>query len=320
MTRIKQGNELPNLAPGAQATEPAPYGPVVCVVLAAAVLSSSYTLTKVALRDVPPLTIGLIRFALAALVLAVWVHVIRRYPRPSGADLRRLAIGGLLGITCYFAIENIGVQLATAADAALLVAAYPAITAFLELVIYRQRTQVSGLIGIAFAIVGVCFVVGYAPSAGGSRLIGDILLVVSGVVWALYNFVTRTVANRYPTPVVLYYQSAAGAVAFVPLALIEADQWRMPEHPAATVGSLAALTVLCSIAGLGLYAKALQRLRPSTAVNLLNLVPIFGLLIAVVTLGESVTPLQLAGGIVVVIGVTITTRYEHRKSGRRTGS
>jgi drug/metabolite transporter (DMT)-like permease len=246
------------------------------VVAAAAVLSSSYTLTKVALRDVPPLTIGLIRFTLAAGLLAVWVHGFRRYPRPTASDLRRLVMGGLLGITLYFAIENIGVQLATATDAALLVASYPALTALLELVIYRRRPSLAVLVGIALAVIGVYLVVGYAPEGHNSdRRIGDVLLIMSGIVWALYNFATRSVSGRHPAPVVLYYQALAGAAGFLPLAMLEHGQWRLFAHPVATITSLAALTTLCSVAGLGLYAKALQRLRPSTAVNFLNLVPVF---------------------------------------------
>ena len=297
--------------PGGEVTEAGRTRALASVVIAAAVLSSSYTLTKIALRDVPPLTIGLIRFSLAAGLLAVWVHGVRRYPHPAARDLRRLAVGGLLGITLYFAVENIGVQMATATDAALLVAAYPALTALLELIIYRTRASRAGLLGIALAIVGVYFVVGYAPGGGGPhRRIGDVLLIVSGFVWALYNFATRSVSDRHPAPVVLYYQALAGAAGFLPLALIEHRQWHVPAHPAATIGCLVALTLLCSIAGLGLYAKGLQRLRASTAVNLLNLVPVFGLLIAIIALGEGVTALQLAGGVVVVAGVMITARRD----------
>jgi drug/metabolite transporter (DMT)-like permease len=311
LTRIKQPSAIAPDVPAALLGQPGRSAALASVVVAAAVLSSSYTITKFALRDVPPLTIGVIRFVLAALLLAGWVHLVKRYPRPPAADLRRLAVGGLLGITLYFAIENIGVQLATASDAALLVAAYPALTAFLELVLYRHRTRPAALAGIGLAVAGVFFVVGYAPASGGThRLVGDILLVVSGIVWALYNFSTRTVAHRYPTPVVLYYQSLAGAIGFVPLAFLEHDKWHSFSHPGTTIAALAALTVLCSVAGLGLYAKGLQRLRPSTAVNLLNLVPVFGLVIAIATLGETVTPLQLAGGLIVVVGVTITTRCE----------
>lgn len=280
------------------------------VVLAAFVLSSSYTLTKITLIDVPPLTVGLIRFSVASVVLAVWVRLIRRHARPDRADIRRLMVGGLLGITIYFSVENIGVNLATASDAALLVAAYPALTALLELVVYRKRTGLQGLIGIGLAVVGVCFVVGYAPASGSNRLIGDVLLVVSGIVWALYNFATRGVVTRHATPVVLYYQSVAGAIGFLPLALLEHGQWHEFTRPVATISSLASLTVLCSIIGLGLYAKGLQRLSPSTAVNMLNLVPLFGLAVAVVILGESVTPLQIMGGVVVIAGVTVTSRHE----------
>lgn len=287
------------------------------VVLAAFVLSSSYTLTKITLTDVPPLTIGLIRFSIASVVLGVWVRLIRRHARPSMADVRRLMVGGLLGITLYFAIENTGVNLATASDAALLVAAYPALTALLELIVYRKRTGAQGLLGIGLAIAGVILVVGYAPTSGPNRLIGDVLLVVSGIVWALYNFATRGVVTRHPTPVVLYYQSVAGAIGFLPLALAEHNRWHAFAHPAATISSLAGLTVLCSIIGLGLYAKGLQRLSPSTAVNLLNLVPLFGLVIAVVALGEAVTPLQIIGGVVVIAGVTVTSRHEITRVGKK---
>ncbi|ARQ69460.1 DMT family transporter [Streptomyces marincola] len=311
---LRQGSPGPAPREAAGDAGPAPAGrrargvAVASVVASAALLSSSYTLTEVALRDVPPLTIGFLRFAAATVLLAAWVHLVRQYAAPDPADRRRLALGGLLGITLYFSIENVGVQLASPTDAALLVAAYPALTALLELLVYRQRTSAGAMAGIALSILGVYLVVGFTPEGGTQRQVGDVLLVLSGVVWALYNFVTRELGDRYPADQILYYQVRAGAVGFLPLALVEVQAWRTPDHPVATFASLASLTVLCSIVGLGLYAKGLKRLRSSTAVNLLNLVPIFGLIIPVVTLGEDVTPLQVVGGLVVICGVTITSR------------
>ena len=105
-------------------------------------------------------------------------------------------------------------------------------------------------------------------------------------------------------------QPGVGALGSLPLALLEYPTWRASAHPASTIGCLAGLAVLCSIAGLGLYAKGLQRLRPSTAVNLLNLVPVFGLVIPLVALGEHVTVVQIIGGLVVIAGVTISTRTD----------
>lgn len=282
---------------------------VIATVAAAAVLSSSYTLTKIALRDVPPLTIGFLRFAAAAFILACWVHFHPNYPRPGWRDLCRLSLAGLVGITAYFSVENIGVDFATPTDAALLVAGYPLLTALLELLIFRQRTNRAVLVGFGFAIIGVYLVIGYTAGGGAHRHIGDILLTVSGVIWALYNLMIRDVASRYPMPVILCYQTCAGALGFLPLALTELRQWHSFAEPTLTVGCLCGLTILCSIMGLGLYAYGLRYLRASTSVNLLNLVPLFGLIIPAVTLGERVTLVQLAGGIVIIIGVATSVKY-----------
>jgi drug/metabolite transporter (DMT)-like permease len=279
------------------------------VVGAALVWSSSYSVTKVALRTFPPFTIGLLRFALATALLAAFVRVRRPSVRPSRGDLARLACGGVIGTTIYFAIENMGVKLATASDAALLVAAYPAITLFLEMVIYRRRPAPVKMGGVVIAIVGVYLIVANVPSGSSPhRLAGDVLLVVSGVVWAFYNFATRAVRDRYSTREVIYYQTAAGTLAFVPLACTEYATWRTP-HPSALL-AVSHLGVLCSVAAFFLYAYGLKRLEASTAVGVLNLVPVFGVIIAIGFLGESLTALQLIGGAVVIGGVTIGVRSE----------
>ena len=83
-----------------------------------------------------------------------------------------------------------------------------------------------------------------------------------------------------------------------------------PRLPAPPTGALAGPAGLCSIAGLGLYARGLKRRPPSTAVNLLNLVPVFGLVIPLVALGEHVTVVQIIGGLVVIAGVTLSTRTD----------
>lgn len=282
------------------------------VVGAALIWSSSYSVTKVALRTFPPFTIGLLRFVLASALLAALVRRSRhRSARPGRRDFLRLATGGVLGTTIYFAIENTGVNLATASDAALLVAAYPAITIFLEMVLYRRRASAIKAAGVAVAIAGVYLIVSNLPrESSPHRLAGDILLVVSGVVWAFYNFATRAVRERYSTVQVIYYQTVAGTVAFVPLALIERSKWQAP-HLSGLV-AVAQLGVFCSVAAFFLYAFGLKRLEASTAVGILNLVPVFGVIIPILFLGESLTTLQLVGGAVVIGGVTLGIRGEEK--------
>lgn len=287
---------------------------VLAVVGAALIWSTSFTATKVVLDEIPPLTINALRFTLAAVILAAVALACRSLAVPTRADLGRLALGGVLGTTIYFSMENVGVDLATASDAALLVASYPAMTMALEIVVFRARASWMRFAGVALAMAGVYFIVGGGGSGSSQeRLVGDLILVGAGLVWAAYNFSTKGSGQRYSNLTLVFYQTAAGAVACWPLALAELGSWE--EMPSA--GSWAIITYLglfCSVVAFLFYAYGLKGLEAGSAVNLLNLVPLFGVATAFVVLGEPVGLAQLFGGALVVAGVLLGFRSAPGKS------
>jgi len=291
------------------------------VVGAVSIWSTSFVATKVAFAEIPPLTVGALRFLLAACLLVAVAAASGVLRGPGAADAGRLALGGLLGVTLFFSLENYGLMLANASDAALLVASYPAITLLLEAAIFRSRVPALRLSGAILAMTGVYLVVSAGAAAGGGpgseRLLGDLILVAAGVVWAFYNFVTRSVVNRYPMLTVLSYQTAVGAAAFVPLALLEAGQWRMPS--AGSLLIVAYLGVFCSLLAFFLYARGLKGLDAGSAVGLLNLVPVFGVALAVIVLGEPLGPWQVLGGLVVIVGVMLGLRVAPSDGSRGDG-
>ncbi|EOD68557.1 DMT family transporter [Amycolatopsis vancoresmycina] len=273
---------------------------VPAVLGAALIWSSSFAVTKVALAEVPPMTLGALRFTLAAAILGVAVHAgPGRQRLPTLRQRGFIGLTGLLGITAYFALENVGVDLATASDATLIVASYPIVTLALS-----GRTAFSAvrLTGMLVAIAGVWLVVGDRDS--GHSLWGDVLLIAGGVVWAAYNILARRDGSGASPIVVTYYQTLAGAAGFVLLSLSEVDQWGVPSGGTwLRVGFLAGL---CSVAAFLLYNHGLRGLEPSVAVNLLNVVPVAGLGWAVVLAGETLTATQVLGGAVVIAGVTLS--------------
>lgn len=281
---------------------------VLAVVGAALIWSTSFTATKVVLAEIPPLTINALRFTLAAVVLAAVAVACRSLMLPTRADLGRLALGGVLGTTIYFSMENVGVDLATASDAALLVASYPAMTMALEIVVFRARAAWTRFAGVALAMAGVYFIVGGGGSGSSQeRLVGDLILVGAGLVWAAYNFSTKGSGERYPSLTLVFYQTAAGAVACWPLALAESGSWEaMPSTGSWAI--IAYLGLFCSVVAFLFYAYGLKGLEAGSAVNLLNLVPVFGVATAFLVLGEPVGLAQLFGGALVVAGVLLGFR------------
>ncbi|KAB8171004.1 EamA family transporter [Streptomyces sp. 3MP-14] len=281
-----------------------PWAAFLAIVAAALIWSTSFAVTKVVLENVPPMTIGAIRFTAAALILAFLVRLQKGWQPVDRRAALTMGGAGLLGITAYFGLENIGVDLATAADAAVIVAAFPMITVILEVAVNREWPTLPRVAGMVLAMAGVWLIVQQSASEGGTnRLLGDILLLVAGVAWAAYNVVARRTSGGHSPLTVTYYQTVAGALGFVLLSTVEVGEWSAPDP--ADWGMLAFLAGACSIAAFVLYNYGLRDVTSSTAVNILNLVPVFGLVSAVVVTGESVGLTEAVGCLVVIAGVVL---------------
>lgn len=282
---------------------------MVALVVSMLLFASSFTLTKIAYADLGPFTLGFLRFALAGALVWGWLLFTGATEAVPRVDARRFALGGLLGVTGYFALENVGVAWSTATDAALLGAAYPAIIVTMDVLLNRAVVTPRARVGIGLAFVGAVGIVAGAPidlTVTPLRVWGDLLILASAVVWGFYTFVSRDVVRRYRPLTTVAYQDAAGALAFVPLMLLEAPTWRPWQAPLATGLALAALTVLCSIGAMALYTQGMRHLPTQTVAASINLMPVFGLAIAALVLREKVSVIQLLSGAVVIAGVLLT--------------
>lgn len=267
--------------------------------------SSSFICTKLAYSSFPPLALGALRFAIAALALEAYARARKANARPPLGDRLRIALSGILGITLYFSCENIGVSLTSASNAALIVASYPAITLLASRILERRRVEPRQLLGVVVAIVGVALIAGRRDGAraqGGS--LGNILLVLAGFVWTGYTLVTRTVVEKYPAETISSIQTRAGALCFIPLACLEGGAWKAPDLTA--VSALAYLSLLCSVVAFMLYNAGLKRLPASASVSLMNLVPVLGVLLSALILREAIVWQQVLGGAVIIAGVGLS--------------
>lgn len=269
--------------------------------------STSFVVTKIAYATFPPLTLGACRFLVALIALAALAALHKGFVRPSRKDAVRLSLSGLLGITMYMAMENIGVKMTSASNAAMIIASYPAITLLLERIVYKTAISAIKWLGIGMAIAGVYIVTTSGPASEVENVFwGNIILIATGVVWAAYNFVTRSVVSKYPAKTVSFYQTFAGTVAFLPLALLETREWML--LTATTLASLLYLGLFCSVAAYLLYNHSLRRLSAGTAVTLMNFVPVFGVALSVLVLDERLHAMQVVGGIIVIAGVFISIK------------
>ncbi len=279
-------------------------------ILALFIWSTSFIATKIAYTTFPPLTLGALRFIVAAIVLGIALLIKQEFVKPSFGDLAIMSLSGALGITLYFAMQNIGISLTTASSAAMIVACYPAVTTLLELIIYKVTPSAFKVLGIFIAMAGV-FILTFTDSAidnsgGINQPAGNLILIATGFVWAFYNFTTEKIVNKYPAITVSFYQTIAGTILFLPFTLIERHEWISPTLTSSS--ALLYLGVFCSVIAFMFYNFGLRKLPSSTSVTMMNLVPIFGVILSVLILHETVTLQQLAGGIIVITGVLLSVK------------
>lgn len=269
--------------------------------------SGSLIASKLSYDTLGPMSLGLVRFALSALVFLALYAADRTREKPDARSMAQIALTGLLGTTLYFAAENYGVSMVPASTGSLIVGSFPAMALVLECLIDKVRPQPIKTVGIALAFAGVAILALTESTAGGTDvLLGSLILMLGGLCWSLYNFAMRMVMGRYSAFTITTWQTFFGALGFLPFALIEGMP-TSPPSPSAWA-ALAYLVLGCTVVGFVLYNWSLEELEPSTATSLSNLIPVFGLVLSALILGEQISIQQLVGGAIVVVGIVMSTR------------
>ncbi|MFL0168183.1 DMT family transporter [Candidatus Clostridium helianthi] len=267
--------------------------------------SASFIATKLAYETFAPIQLAAVRTLFAVILFWFMRKITANNEQIQKEDRMRIALSGFLGITLYFAIENIGVSMTSSSNSALIVASFPAVTTLLEFFIYHSKPNIKKVLGIILAIIGVAVLTQINVDGNSKSMLGNIILIGAGIVWAFYNFITRDLTNKYSAMTLTYYQMLAGFIFFLPFVIIEGKTWRMPTMTSAS--ALIYLSVGCSIVAFLLYNLGLRKLSASISVSLMNLVPVLGLIFSILILHESVSTVQILAGVIVIIGVILSS-------------
>ena len=282
---------------------------VFLLVLTMLIWGGTYVVTKAGLDELPPMLFALLRFGVASVVLlplALWRGRPIREVHRSWQTLLLMAVAG---VGLYYVGFNLALDHTTASQGALVQSSIPAITAIMAVIWLHERLPPRRIVGIGLAVAGVILVVARSNSDGGGRdpLIGNLLMFGTVLAWGVYTILAKRVANLDPI-VVVTAVSVLGGLLLVPAALVEGRHGVATRISMANWGRIVYLGALASAAGYLFYNRALRDLEASQVGTFVNLVPVIGVVSGVVILGDTITPLALLGGALVIGGVWISSR------------
>jgi drug/metabolite transporter (DMT)-like permease len=223
---------------------------------------------------------------------------------PRTVPWRTLTLMGLTGVALYYAGFNLALTYVSASQGALVQSSIPAITAILAVVWLRERVAPRRMLGIALAIVGVILIVARSAPDESARapVLGSALMLGTVVAWGAYTVLAKRVTDADPVAVTAAI-SVIGTIMLIPIAAIETTRAGAPSISGATWVRVAYLGAFPSAASYLLYNRALRDLDASQVGAFTNLSPVIGAVSGVLFLGETMTPLAIVGGVIVLVGV-----------------
>jgi drug/metabolite transporter (DMT)-like permease len=286
------------------------------LLLVAAIWGGSYVAAKVATQQLPVLEFLMLRFGLTFVVLLPALR-----PLLHQADWRAVGSAAGLGgvLLAIFTAETFGVAQTTAAKAAFLISLCVVFTPVCEWVLLGQRPAAAVWGAATVCCVGAGLLA-FQHGGGAALAWGDALMVLAALLRGVMVCLTRRHGQRHPMPALTLTAVQMGVMTLGALVLLVVKQgWvfhPLPVQPAFW-GGMAYLVLLCTVFAFFAQNHAAVRTPPSQVALLMGSEPLFGALLAVGWLGESLTAQGWLGGVLMVVAswwVTRPTRAHTRLS------
>jgi drug/metabolite transporter (DMT)-like permease len=282
------------------------------VLLAVVFWGASFIATKVVLREVSPITVVWIRFAIGLVVLGTAVIARRQFTRVTRGDLGYFAGLGFLGITFHQWLQSRGLVTAQATTTAWIITAIPVFMALLGWAVLKERLRRTQVAGIALAALGVLVVVARGDLASLGRgdfgTPGDILILISALNWAVCSALSKRGLRRHPATLMTFWMMAFGCLFNSVLLAAGPGVSEFGRLTASGWLALGFLGVACSGLAYIFWNDALQVIPAGELGVFLYVEPLVAVAVAAVVLGEAMTLLALAGGVVILLGVWLVNR------------
>jgi drug/metabolite transporter (DMT)-like permease len=280
---------------------------------------SSFVVVKaLLLQGLTPIAIATFRFLVAGVLFLVAL-VVMKVRRPlsvvvfEGKDTLVFVGLSLVGVTFFFIVQYVGIELADASVAAILVCFLsPILIALLSMRIFNESLKKKQFLGLAVAGIGTLLVItGGTMDFGSSNptfLFGSLILLLTPILWASYTLGGKRLIEKYSPFLVVAYVSIIGGLFLIPFSLAENSLQGILTLSLQAWEAILYLAVTCSFVGYFIWFHVMSRVKAAVTSSFLFAEPLVTVLFATVFIGENITLPLLVGGLLIFTGVLLITR------------
>ncbi|MGD0450483.1 MAG: DMT family transporter [Candidatus Bathyarchaeia archaeon] len=278
------------------------------------VWGSSFVVVKWVLQyNITPIAVATFRFLVAGAFFVFALALIKSRKHQyrvfvEWKDLPLLIVLGLIGITFFFIAQYLGIQLAGASVAAILVCLLsPIIISFYSLRIFKEKLTRRNVLGLGIASVGTVAVIGGGTlNMQGSSMsfaVGSLILLTTPFMWAAYTLLGKKMMEKYDPFLVVAYVNILGALCLVPFSLAENSFSKILTLNFNEWAAVLYLAITCSLLGYFIWFKVLSQTKAAIASSFLFAEPLITVIFAAAFIQEQITFFTIIGGLLIFGGV-----------------
>ncbi|HUL38966.1 MAG TPA: DMT family transporter [Methanomassiliicoccales archaeon] len=283
------------------------------LILSSFLWGTSFVASKIGVGEVDPVLFALLRWLIAAPALVLIAYFFTDFDLSIFKDKILWLVGALNAIGLF--LQNEGMTTTTATNAVLLVDINVVFVAILAAIILKEKITRFTIFGLLIGLLGV-FIVSTGGDIGrmtDGSLIGNLLVLAAGIVWAFYIVYQKMALNKHPD--VLMMTSSVVVTTLVislPIALLFTQSYALSAN-----GLMAAVYValICTGGAFLLYIAGLRGKGATDSSIILLLEIVFAMLFAYLILGEVPDMLTAVGGALIVAAIVLVSVQD--SNGRR---
>lgn len=280
----------------------------ILILLATVIWGVASPIIKYTLDGFDPLTFLTYRFGISSIIsVALFLFIKLKFPKDI-KTIFLLVIYGLLASSISLSLLFFGLKNTTVLDSSLITLADPLLISIAGVYFLGERISKREKIGISIAILGTLLTVIEPLLQNGNstiRLSGNIMIIAYAIIVALTAVLAKVLLRKGVDPLTMTsFSFVLGFLSLLPFWLPDASTSLFMVDKSYHFGVLYMAIISGSIA-FYLSSKAQKSIEIGEQAIFGYMYPIFATPLAVMWLGEKITPIFIAGAITIVIGVAI---------------
>lgn len=250
--------------------------------------------------EVPSVMVALGRVICSSILLLIIALVKKDSLKlESGRDYVGIMLtGAVLAIhwTTFFQ----SIQVSSVAIGTITFSTFPLFLTFIEPVVFRERIRAKSILCAVVLLIGVAITIPEF-SLDNQVTIGIIWGMISSLTYAIITLANRYFSKKYEGRIVSFYEQGTAAIVLLPAIFLVPTRWSTQD-----VVGVVAIGCICTAFAYSLYVSAQKKVKAQTAGIISGMETVYGIVYALIFLGETPTLRELIGG-AIILGVALFT-------------